>query len=421
MAMEVTTPMMEAASKGLLGTKHRISTVTSPLRAAYRIRHKYLVMKRRRVSVEQSEAAGDEGPGGRYLPTKGQDPLEGAFKHRAKSAEHFTFEKVPVKTVKRKRSNKRRKVLYPSDTRKYLPEEKKSKAKNCLFLLSLIVFFQIYNAIENLDDNVLKYDLAGLEKTLKRDVFGQTEAINTLMDLLRDYLATHIHNKPLVLSFNGPSGVGKSLVGRLLAKHFRSVLRDELVLQYFVLHHCPDQNNGTSCLQELAGGIANMVSQAEEEEKIPLLIFDEVEFMRPALLDFLQAYLQPHQPNEFLNAVYVLISNYGQGEITKFVLQNASSGLAREPTRSEELLFNVQSSLSQFHPIWNHAEIIPFTLLERIHIEGCFLEAMMREGHYPDTTQLNDLSRELNYYSAGSHQYSIHGCKYVGSRVSLLH
>ncbi|XP_072422431.1 torsin-4A-A-like [Chiloscyllium punctatum] len=418
MAMEVTRPKMDAAPKALQGVKQRISTVTSPLRAAYRIRHKYLVMKRRRVAAERSEASGLEG---RYLPAKGPELLERAFKHRAKPAEHFTFEKVPVKTAKRRRSSKRRKVLYPSDTRRYLPEEKKSKAKNCLFLLSLIVFFQIYNAIENLDDNVLKYDLAGLEKTLKREVFGQTVAIDSLLDLLGDYLATHIHDKPLLLSLNGPSGVGKSLTGRLLGKHFRAVLGDELVLQYFVLHHCPGQDNGTACLQELAGGIASVVRQAEEEEKIPLLIFDEVEYMQPALLDFLRGYLQPGQPNEFLNAVYVLISSYGQGEITKFVLQNASSGLARGPPGAEELLLIVQSSLSQFHPLWDHAEIVPFTLLERSHIEGCFLEAMMREGHYPEPAQLSDLSRELNYYTAGGYQYSVHGCKYVGPRVSLLH
>ncbi|XP_067868888.1 torsin-4A-A-like [Heterodontus francisci] len=421
MAMEVTRPPMEPAHKALPAARQRISTVTSPLRAAYRIRHKYLVMKRRHVSREQSEPADAEGAGtGWHLPPKGQETSERAFKHRAKAAEYFTFEKVPIKTPKRHRSSKKRKVLYPNDGKRYLPEKKKSKAKNCLFLLSIIVFFQIYNAIENLDDNVLKYDLAGLEKTLKREVFGQAVAIDSLMDLLNDYLATHIHNRPLVLSLNGPVGVGKSLVGRLLAKHFRSVLSDRLVYQYFVLHHCPTQDNVTSCQQELAGGISDMVNRAEEEEKIPLLIFDEVEFMHPALLDFLQNYFQPNQTNEFLNAVYVLISNYGQGEITKFVLQNASSGMMPQQTKSEELLFIVQSLLTHFHPLWKHADIVPFTLLERTHIEDCFLEEMMREGFYPDTTQLNELSRELNYYSVGNHQYSVHGCKHVGTKVDLL-
>ncbi|XP_078060810.1 torsin-4A [Mustelus asterias] len=422
--MEVTRRTMEPARKALPVAKQQISTVTSPLRAAYRIRHKYLLMKRRHVGAELSESAALEGASsrgtGRYLTTKRQESTERALKHRSKGAEYFTFEKVPVKTVKRHRSSKRRRVLYPSDTKKYLPEEKKSKAKNCLFLLSIIVFFQIYNAIENLDDNVLKYDLAGLEKTLKREVFGQTVAIDTLLDLLRDYLATHIHNKPLVLSLNGPVGVGKSLVGRLLAKHFRAVLSEHLVFQYFVLHHCPEQDNMTSCLQELEGGISNMVSRAEEEEKIPLLIFDEMEFMQPPLLDFLQNYFQSDQPNEFLNAVYVLISNSGQQEITKFVLQNASSGMVRQAAKSQELLFIVQSALAHSHPVWKHADIVPFTLLERSHIQDCFLEEMMREGFYPDSSQLDQLSAQLNYYSVGQHQYSVHGCKYVGSKVNLL-
>uniref|UniRef100_UPI00398F3BDE torsin-4A-B-like n=1 Tax=Pristiophorus japonicus TaxID=55135 RepID=UPI00398F3BDE len=399
---------MELAHKALPDDRKRISTFTSPLRAAYRIRHKYLVMKKRRL--EQSESAGVDGA----------ESPERASKHRSKAAEHFTFEKVPIKSLRRRRVRRKRKVLYPNDSKRYLPEVKKSKAKNCLFLLSIIVFFQIYNAIENLDDNVLKYDLAGLEKTLQREVFGQTVAIDSLMDLLKDYLATHIHNKPLVLSLNGPTGVGKSLVGRLLAKHFRSVLSDQLVYQYFVLHHCPAGENISSCQQELAGGISDMVNRAEEEEKIPLLIFDEVEFMQPTLLDFLQNYFQPNQTNEFLNVMYVLISNYGQGEITKFVLHNASSGMARQLTKSEELLFIVQSSLIHLHPLWKHADIVPFTLLEKAHIVDCFLEELMREGFYPDTAHLDKLSRELQYYSVGDLRYSVHGCKHVVSKVNLL-
>ncbi|XP_062929252.1 torsin-4A-B-like isoform X2 [Mobula hypostoma] len=404
--------------------KQRISVVASPLRAACRIRHKYLVLKKRRVSAEQREARDGERPGAAgesRLPGKSQEPPGCGVRSRAKAAEYFTFEKVPVKSSRRRRSNKKCKVLYPNGGRKYLPEEKKSKAKNCLLLLSIIVFFQIYNAIENLDDNVLKYDLMGLEKTLKREVFGQTVAIDSVMDLLKDYLATHIHNKPLVLSLNGPIGVGKSLVGRLLAKHFRSVLSDDLVYQYFVLHHCPAEDNVTSCQQELALGISQMVNRAEEEEKIPVLIFDEVEFMQPALLDILHGYFQSNQTNEFLNVVYILISNYGQGEITKFILHNASSGVARQLAKSEDLLFSVQSLLVEIHPLWNHANIVPFSLLERDHILECFLEKMMTEGYYPDTAHLDKLSSELNYYSVGEHQYSVNGCKHVDAKVNLLH
>ncbi|XP_069790555.1 torsin-4A-B-like isoform X2 [Narcine bancroftii] len=404
--------------------RQRISMVTSPLRAAYRIRHKYLVMKRKRVSSEQrgpEDRERLEVTGEGRVSTKGQDPLGRGTRSRAKASEYFTFERIPVKAPRRRHTHKKRRVLYPNGSKKYLPEEKTSKAKHCLFLLSIIVFFQIYNAIENLDDNVLKYDLAGLEKTLKREVFGQSVAIDSLMNLLKDYLATHIHNKPLVLSLNGPIGVGKSLVGRLLAKHFRLVLSDDLVYQYFALHHCPAEDNVTSCRQELALGISEMVSRAEEEEKIPLLIFDEVEFMHPALLDFLQNYFQPNQTNEFLNVVYVLISNHGQGEIAKFVLHNASSGVMRQPAKSEELLFIVRSSLLHIHPLWKHADIILFTLLERSHVLECFLEKMMTEGFYPDTGHVDKLSSELNYYSVGVHQYSVHGCKHVDSKINLLH
>lgn len=414
---EPTRRAMESMPNGVPVPRHKMSTFASPLRAACRIRHKYLLMKRRRVSTEQREPGDGERPG-----VKGQECQGRGVRNRGKPPEHFTFDKIPpVRATRKRRSHKKRRVLYPNDSRKYLPEEKKSKAKHCLFLLSVIVFFQIYNAIENLDDNVLKYDLAGLEKTLKREVFGQAVAIDRVMDLLNDYLSTHSHNKPLVLSVNGPIGVGKSLLGRLLAKHFRSVLGDELVYQYYVLHHCPTDDNVTSCQQELQVVISEIVSRAEDEEKIPMLIFDEVELMQPALLDFLHNFLQPNQTNEFLNAVYILVSNHGQAEITKFVLHNASSGMTQQPAKSEELLFTVRSSLVHIHPLWNHADIVPFTLLQRHHILECFLEKMMAEGFYPDSAHLDKLAGELNYYSVGEHQFSVHGCKHVDSKMNLLH
>ncbi|XP_042193766.1 torsin-4A-A-like [Callorhinchus milii] len=389
--------------------RQRISLVTSPLRAAFRIRRKYNVLKQKRLLLEKSEHTAPQSLGLSRFHSR--EPLD-----------VFTFDGAPKGTLRKRRLKRGKcKVLYPNGSKRYLPEEKQSKAKNCLFLLSIIVCFQIYNAIENLDDNVLKYDLEGLEKTLRREVFGQTAAIEHLMDLLEDYLATHNHNKPLVLSLNGPSGVGKSHVGRLLAKHFRSVMNEKHVLQYFVLHQCPEEVETRSCEQELAKSVSNLVNRAEEEEKIPVFIFDEMEHMRPALLDFLGTYFRTNQTNEFLNAVYVLISSVGQAEVTKFVLQNASSDALYHANTAQELLLLMRWALTEHHPLWKHADIVPFTLLEKSHIVNCFLEEMMREGFYPDTGYLEELARELNYYSVAGRQYSVHGCKQVVSMVNLLH
>ncbi|KAK2910960.1 hypothetical protein Q8A67_003093 [Cirrhinus molitorella] len=313
------------------------------------------------------------------------------------------------------RKSKRRKsrVLFPNDTLIFKPKKERSGANPFLLLFIVIVFIQVYNAIENLDDHVLKYDLEGLERSLHREVFGQQKALEELMDHLNDYLSTYAHQQPLALSLHGASGIGKSHLGRLLARHFRSVIDDKLVVHYLSKHQCPLQDAAKHCASKLAQRISEVVTRAEEEEQIPFFILDEVELMPPPLLDTLQVFLKSNQTNEFLNVVYVFLSTLGQREITAQVLQNASTAGAHKPLRE---------ALSLIHPIWTEpaVELIPLSLLEREHVIQCFLEEMTLEGFYPDLNHVERLADELAYHTAAGKQYAKTGCKQVVGKVNQL-
>lgn len=284
---------------------------------------------------------------------------------------------------------------------------------------------QIYNAIENLDDHVLRYDLEGLEKTLRREVFGQQEAVDGLLSHLKDYLSTYVHNKPLVVSLHGPTGVGKSHLGRLLAGHFRSVVGGTLVLQYYVLHHCPQEADALHCAHNLSAVISEMVERAEEEEKIPLFVFDEVEHMHSELLDTLLQAVAVKQSNEYLNAIYLFLSNLGHEHITKYMLHNSSSvamaASGRHGNLVKELTPVLHNTLEKLHPLWTEAEILALGLLEKGHIMECFLDELTREGFYPDHGNIKRLAGEVEYYpEVGGHEYSQTGCKQVVAKVNLL-
>ncbi|XP_036383665.1 torsin family 4, member Ab [Megalops cyprinoides] len=385
------------------------SPFSAKLRAMMRIRNKYQAMKMRRLEM------------GSALSVAGRPSL------RSTSPEIFTFDGVvgnknapPNKKKKKRRSR----VLFPNDSRKFLPTAERSRAKPCLMLLSIIVFLQVYNAIENLDDHVVKYDLEGLEKTLRREVFGQQEATGELLSHLNDYLSTYVHNKPLAVSLHGPTGVGKSHLGRILARHFHSVVGQQLVMQYYAMHHCPLEENAASCARDLVLQVTEVVSRAEMEEKIPVFILDEVEFMHGQLLDALHSLLQPNQTNEYLNAIYVLISSLGESEITKYVLQNSSSEvpLGRGGVRQlgQELGPLLRLFLEEQHSLWAEVDFVPLTLLEKSHVMDCFLDEMTREGFYPDRLHVEQLAGELSYYSAGGRQFSRNGCKQVVAKVNLL-
>lgn len=282
-------------------------------------------------------------------------------------------------------------------------------------MTSLPVLLQVYNAIENLDDHVTPYDLEGLDKTLRREVFGQQGAIEELMEHLQGYLSTYAHSQPLALALHGPSGVGKSHLGRLLVRHFRSVLGEDLVVQYFTLHHCPVQGDVDQCARELSLWVEEVVEHAEAQEKIPVFVLDEVELMTAPLLDVLQGLLQPNQTNEHLNVIYVLLSSLGQEEITRHILQNVSC-----TAKSAGAL--LRRTLAEHHPLWAEMglDIVSLTLLEKSHVMECLLEEMTQEGFYPDHGHIERLAEELSYFTTMGHQYSQNGCKQVVARVNLL-
>lgn len=406
---------------GSLKNPQKLLQLSSPVRAIVRLRRTARMLKKGlsptdpQKKLQRQISLGKAKLGNSSASLLGQASFE--------SSQYFTFDTSvqPLTRVsKQTKKRKSRKVLYPGSSKRYLPMEHTSRAKQCLLLLVGIICFQILNAIENLDDNILKYDLDGLEKTMHREVFGQTLAIENIMGLLKDYLATHIHNKPLVVSFNGPSGVGKSHVGWLLAKHFRSVMGSNSVLHYFTMHHCPNNSSVLTCQSELSQTISEMVTQAEIEEKIPLFILDEVEFMSPSLLDTLSGFFQTNQTNEFLNAVYILISNLGGDEITDVLLQKVADDITQQQWQVEELRSAVHPVLSHIHPLWALVEIVPFVLLEKNHILNCFYEEMMSEGLYPDPSHLESLAGQLRYYTKGEHQYAVTGCKQVVAKVNLL-
>ncbi|XP_051539845.1 torsin-4A-like [Myxocyprinus asiaticus] len=375
-----------------------VSQFSTSVRAMVRIRQKYLAIKKRRMESALS-----------------------SMSSHSHSPKYFTFESFPEPASPHKRKKKRKtRILYPSNSLRAVPTKERSRAKNCLYLLCIIVFLQVYNAIENLDDHVLKYDLEGLENTLKREVFGQQEVTEGILGHLQDYLSTYVHNKPLVLSLHGATGVGKSHVGRLLAQHFRSVVGDQLVMQYFVLHHCPTDDDIPRCTTALDTHISEMVTQAEEVEKIPLFIFDDVEHMPRELLDTLQGLIRPQNNNEYLNAIYILIGNLGHEEITKFVLHNSSVAVSGRLSLSQELTPWLRSYLQRYHSLFLEAEFLPFTLLEKSHVKECFIDKMSQEGFYPDRQHVERLAEELSYYTVGKWKFSHTGCRQVVAKVNLL-
>ncbi|XP_051899942.1 torsin-4A-like [Pristis pectinata] len=272
-----------------------------------------------------------------------------------------------------------------------------------LYLLCGIVALQVYDG-ENVEENLLTYDIDHLEKTLHEELVGQTLAINKLTKLLRSYLATYFHTKPLVLSINGPTGVGKSYMGRMIAKHFRSTLEPWLVLHHSAKHHSQ---------QDLSSRVPATFSRALRARRVPVLLLDQLEHAGPELLDFVEQLMDSNHTS----AVYIFLSNIGR----ELIAQSARhSFVHRETTRLRRLSGELARLMSRRHPLWREVQFIPLLPLDQPHVVQCARQLMERTGFYPQDPRAEAMANSLNYYRARQRLYSEQGCKPVLPMVRQL-
>ncbi|XP_031696752.1 torsin-4A-like [Anarrhichthys ocellatus] len=139
--------------------------------------------------------------------------------------------------------------------------------------------------------------------------------------------------------------------------------------------------------------------------------------MHCEILDALLQLVASKQSNEYLNAVYLLLSNLGHARVTKHMLHNSSS--ISTSNLVKELTPILRNSLEKLHPLWTEADVLPLGLLEKSHVMECFLDEMTREGFYPDHTNMERLAGEVGYYpEVGGHEYSKTGCKQVVAKMT---
>ncbi|XP_059495592.1 uncharacterized protein LOC125467690 [Stegostoma tigrinum] len=288
-----------------------------------------------------------------------------------------------------------------------------SRAIYLLYLLCLAVGLQVYNAYENLDDQLLVYDVEQLEKTLHQELVGQTLAINRLSGLLRDYLATYIHPQaPLFLSIHGPAGVGKSHVARLIAKHFSFQLGPGLVLQHSAKYQ--QLLPGSLGLSGLATRVSEVLSRSLDAQRVPVLLFDEMELASPGLLSLLGGLLGS---NRTAGAIYIVVSRLGQERI----VQSFRSWPGGAHHRFRRLDRELQALIGRLHPVWQRRpHVIPLGPLDRAHVVSCFEQLMDREGLYPQRHRAEALANKLSYYRASQRLYAQQGCKQAPAMVRHL-
>jgi ATP-dependent Clp protease ATP-binding subunit ClpC len=204
--------------------------------------------------------------------------------------------------------------------------------------------------LEKLNESIF-VKISNLESRLNNEIFGQKEAINSLVrSLKRSYSGVNYHNGPISsFLFLGPTGVGKTQLVKSLAQE---LFGDEKSLLKIDMSELSEKHS----ISRLTGTSAGYVGYDDAPQltefllKRPnsIVLFDEIEKGHPQILNLLlqmleDGYVTDGKGNKISckDTVMILTSNIGVDEFNNTV---SEIGFATNDNLEKELMDNFEKS-----------------------------------------------------------------------------
>lgn len=300
----------------------------------------------------------------------------------------------------------------------------------CLFNPVCCVFQKLYCTISDNCDCDFKPNIRDLEWDLYKNVYGQHLAQDIVSEEVAKFLQNKSPDRPLVLSFHGSSGTGKTLVSSMLGNHlYGSAMSSPYVHQFIPTLHFPLPNRVDEYREELKSWVQGNLTDCARS----VFIFDEMDKMPPGLVDVLEPFLGPSHVvfrTNYRKAIYVFISTAGEEVINKLVLEHRQAGRDRE----EIQLADLQDAIAQ--TVYNsstsgffHSNIIqqklitrfvPFLPLTRQHVERCVRSQLCQRGFCGRSDVVKSVGGDMIYIPVQGQYFSTTGCKAVPAKINFF-
>uniref|UniRef100_A0A672NXZ8 Torsin family 1 like 3 n=1 Tax=Sinocyclocheilus grahami TaxID=75366 RepID=A0A672NXZ8_SINGR len=227
--------------------------------------------------------------------------------------------------------------------------------------------------------------LSGLRADLKGSLFGQHIASDVVLKTVSSFMTDSNPNKPLVFSFHGTTGTGKSHVTKIIARNLYKKGEQSKHIHLFISDlHFPDKRNLDTYTAQLKQWIHGNVSNFPRS----MFIFDEMDRMHPRLIDTLKPFLDN---NDNVDGV----------SFNKHVC--SAGGFSH-------------SSLINKHLIDHY---VPFLPLELKHVRQCVMAEMVHLNMTQDSDLADEVARDMPYYPEEERIYAFKGCKSVRQKLPL--
>ncbi|NXK54549.1 TOR1A protein, partial [Chauna torquata] len=279
------------------------------------------------------------------------------------------------------------------------------------------------NVKDTLNFSVVKMDL-------ERKVFGQHLAVQIVLRALSANIYSKRPKKPLVMSFHGWTGTGKSFVSSIIAENLYRLNspRRRFVHHFSTVLHFSHASHVHLYKEQLQNWIRGNVSACPRS----LFIFSEMDQMPHGLIDSIMPFLGYREEIDgvyYGKAIFIFLNNAGGDKITEIALDYWRRLKRREdiPVKElqhllpEEIFRNTNSGFFQSQLIQKNLidYFIPFLPLEYKHVRQCVREELRVQGHPEDEDLITEIALAMSDYPNEERLYSSKGCKTVASRVTL--
>ncbi|MCI4392656.1 hypothetical protein PGIGA_G00148220 [Pangasianodon gigas] len=300
----------------------------------------------------------------------------------------------------------------------------------CISISDCFEMKTIYCTISDSCDCDFKPNIQGLEWDLYKNLYGQHLVQDIVSESVASFLQKQNPDRPLVLSFHGASGTGKSMVSSMLARHlYGTSMGSPYIHQYVPTLHFPLADRVKQYRSDLKHWVQGNLTACARS----VFIFDEMEKMPPGVIDVLEPFLGPSHvvfQTNYRKAIYIFITTAGQEVINKVALENRQAGRDREEIQAEQLEEAIADSVynnkkSGFY----HSKIIsakritrfvPFLPLCRRHVERCAQRELCQRGECQRRDVSVAVGGAMSYTPQDGQHFSSTGCKLVPAKVNLF-
>ncbi|XP_008334726.1 prosalusin isoform X1 [Cynoglossus semilaevis] len=292
------------------------------------------------------------------------------------------------------------------------------------------VFQKIYCSLSDSCECDFKPNLRDLEWDLYRNVYGQHLVQDIVSEEVAKFLQDKNPERPLVLSFHGSSGTGKTMVSSMLGTHLYGwAMSSPYVHQFVPTLHFPSRQLVHEYREELKGWVQGNLTECARS----VFIFDEMETMPSGLIDVLEPFLGPAHVvfgTNYRKAIYIFISTTGEEAINKVAVESRQAGRDREEITLDdlqeviaEMVYNhrnngfFQSSVIRKKLITSY---VPFLPLARRHVERCVRSQLCQLGSCGNADVVQAVGGDMSYTPVPGEYFSTTGCKAVSAKINVF-